>query len=102
MGYSLEKNVWVRFNCDFGNSCILRMACQSNCNCFAQSMVDKRILFGRLFFGHNKSVVEDLSQSWATPLKICLGAVFYRGFNMEVGHLGHRNFNKDMDFLRTT
>ena len=29
----------------------------------------------------NKSIVDDQVPSWSTTLKICLGAMFYNGFN---------------------
>ena len=29
----------------------------------------------------NKFIIEDQAPSWSTTLKICLGAMFYKGFN---------------------
>ena len=29
----------------------------------------------------NKCIIEDQVPSWSTTLKICLGAMFYKGFN---------------------
>ena len=33
----------------------------------------------------NKFIIEDQVPSWSTTLKICLGAMFYKGFNWGTG-----------------
>ena len=35
-----------------------------------------------------KIIIEDQVPSWSTTLKICLGAMFYRGFNWGIGGFG--------------
>ena len=32
----------------------------------------------------NKFIIEDQVPSWSTTLKMCLGAMFYKGFNGEL------------------
>ena len=36
----------------------------------------------------NKYIIEDQVPSWSTTLKICLGAMFYKGFNWGTGGFG--------------
>ena len=36
----------------------------------------------------NKFIIEDQVPSWSTTLKICLGAMFYKGFNWGTGGFG--------------
>ena len=36
----------------------------------------------------NKFIIEDQVPSWSTTLKICLGAMFYKGFNWGIGGFG--------------
>ena len=36
----------------------------------------------------NKSIIEDHVPSWSTTLQICLGAMFYKGFNWGTGGFG--------------
>ena len=33
-------------------------------------------------------IIEDQVPSWSTTLKICLGAMFYKGFNWGIGGFG--------------
>ena len=35
-----------------------------------------------------KIIIEDQVPSWSTTLKICLGAMFYKGFNWGTGGFG--------------
>ena len=36
----------------------------------------------------NKFIIEDQVPSWSTTLKICLGAMFYKGLNWGIGGFG--------------
>ena len=36
----------------------------------------------------NKFIIEDQVPSWSTTLKICFGAMFYKGFNWGTGAFG--------------
>ena len=51
---------------------------------FTQTNVDKIFFFTYKVFVHNRVpsnnyITEDLGHSWGTPLKHCLGALFYKG-----------------------
>ena len=43
----------------------------------------------------NKFIIEDQVPSWSTTLKICLGAMFFKGFNWGIGGFGQLSVLKN-------
>ena len=44
--------------------------------------------FSQLRTQKTNLIIEDQVPSWSTTLKICLGAMFYKGFNWGIGGFG--------------
>ena len=59
-----------------------------------------QFIFDTIEYHPNNSIIADLSQPRAIPLKNCLGVVFELELNKELDHLGHLQFNKKIDNLR--